>query len=358
MLALGARIKFAEPADHPREEWPGGEVPAILLRVSDLDWDILIVGAGMAGASTAYHLARMSDLRVLIIERETTPGVHSSGRNASYIRERMEDPAIQLLATSGAEFLREGTLAEFLQCGALLLGLGEEEASKHVPVAQGRGLWCPMDGVIDVAALLQSYLSGRTIQFDTEVLAFSRKDDAIEVTTNQGVISCGLLVNAAGPWAGQLGGLPLTPLQRHVFVTPPMDWVDPHWPFVWDTVGGLYFRPESGGLLLSACDETAAPPGDYSEDLAVMETLAEKLASLQPRMSDIAISHSWVGQRTFAKDRRFVIGFDPRNDRLFHVAGLGGHGVTTSYTVGKMAAEGILKKTGDPQGVFSPARLF
>ncbi|MFH1419681.1 MAG: FAD-dependent oxidoreductase [Planctomycetota bacterium] len=326
--------------------------------MADLDWDILIVGAGMAGASTAYHLARTTDLRILIVERETTPGVHSSGRNASYIRERMEDPAIQPLATQGAEFLREGTLAEYTRCGALLLGLGDEDVAKHVPVARGKGLWCPKDGVIDVAALLQSYLSGRKILFDTEVRSFSRKNDAIEVTTNRGVITCGLLVNAAGPWAGQLGGLPLTPLQRHIFVTPPMDWVDPNWPFVWDTFGGLYFRPESGGLLLSACDETAAPPGDYSEDPAVLEDLAEKLASRQPRLSDIAIRHSWVGQRTFAADRRFVIGFDPRNDRLFHVAGLGGHGVTTSYTVGKMAAEMILNKTGDLQGLFSPTRLL
>ena len=54
----------------------------------------------------------------------------------------------------------------------------------------------------------------------------------------------------------------------------PIEWVDPGWPCVWDTNGGLYFRPESGGLLLSCCDETPAAPGDYAEDPAMLDELA------------------------------------------------------------------------------------
>lgn len=325
--------------------------------MTDFDADILIVGAGLAGATTAYHLRRASDKRIILVDMEATPGEHSSGRNASYIRERMERAPLQPLATEGAAVLRKGELAEYLRCGALLVGLGDEDVGKHVPKARGKALWCPDDGVLDVAALLQRYLAGQQVRCNTKVNRWSRRGEGLVVETNQGDITCRLLVNAAGPWAGVLGDLPLTPMNRHLFTTPPMDWVDPNWPFVWDVEGGIYFRPESGGLLLSACDEQAAEPGDYSENPDVLESLAEKFERLQPGLADLSIQRSWVGQRTFAPDRLFVIGFDPRDDRLFHVAGLGGHGVTTSYAVGRIATELILGKTNEFKTLFSPARL-
>lgn len=323
------------------------------------DADIMIVGAGIAGASTAYHLARLSNPRVLMVEKETTPGVHSTGRNASFIRERTEERELRPLTLLGAEFLRAADLAGYTAHGSVLIGWGDEDARRYCPVASGKGLWCPRDGSVDVAALLQGYLAGRTILFDTEVLEWARQRGRLAVRTNRGVITCDLLVNAAGPWAGRLGGLPLTPKKRHIFVTPPMEWVDPRWPFVWDVDGGVYFRPESGGLLLSPCDETPSEPGDYSEDPAAATLLAEKVASRQPDLRNISIQRSWAGHRTFAADRLFVIGFDPRDEKVFHVAGLGGHGVTASYAVGKLAAEIILGKASkDLAAPFSPARLL
>ena len=182
--------------------------------------------------------------------------------------------------------------------------------------------------------------------------------DHLRVCTNQGEITCNLLVNAAGPWAGRLGNLPLTPLKRHLFVTTPLDWLDPDSPSVWDGTAGFYFRPESGRLLLSCRDETAAEPGDYSEDPDMLLELAEKVEMQQPGLGELAIARQWVGQRTFAPDRLFVIGFDTRNDKLFHVGGLGGHGVTSSFTVGRMAAD--LITGGRPLGAepLSPRRLF
>jgi D-arginine dehydrogenase len=321
--------------------------------------DILIVGAGIAGASTAYHLAEQSNLRLAIVEKETTPGAHSTGRNASFIRERTEEEAIRTLASQGAAFLRTGALAEYAANGSVLIGWGDEDARQRCPVASGKGLWCPGDGIVDVAALLQAYLAGKQVLLETEVLDWRPEGEGLVVRTNRGTIACGLLVNAAGPWAGRLGRLPLVPKKRHIFVTPPMSWVRPNWPFVWDVEGGVYFRPESGGLLLSACDESPSEPGDYSEDPAVAALLAERIARRQPDLKDIAIQRSWSGHRTFAADRLFVIGHDPRDTRLFHVAGLGGHGVTTSYAVGKLAAELILGKASQALAApFSPARLL
>ncbi|MCH8966292.1 MAG: FAD-binding oxidoreductase [Planctomycetes bacterium] len=195
-------------------------------------------------------------------------------------------------------------------------------------------------------------------------LGWQNVDNALRVETSEGTILCKLLVNAAGPWAGTLGGLPLTPMNRHLFVTGPVDWAEPNLPCVWDGNLGLYFRPESGGLLLSCCDETPASPGDYQEDPAVLDQLARKLASSQPGLGDLSIRHKWVGQRVFAPDRRFAIGFDPRCDRVFHVAALGGHGVTASHEVGRLAASLIIDhatdnaKTLDPASPFNPATPF
>jgi glycine/D-amino acid oxidase-like deaminating enzyme len=195
------------------------------------------------------------------------------------------------------------------------------------------------------------------VHFDTEVLGWSRIADRLCVQTNRGELACDLLVNATGPWAGHFGRLPIRPYNRHLFATAPMAEVDPGWPCVWDTQGGLYFRPESGGLLLSVCDETPAEPGAYHEDPAILERLAEKVRSTQPDLGEFGIRSNWVGQRAFAPDRRFVIGFDPRDDRVFHVAALGGHGVTASYSVGRIAADMIAGQRVEGVGAFSPSRL-
>lgn len=322
------------------------------------DVDIVIVGAGLAGASTAYHLARMTQARILVLEQESLPGMHSSGRNAAIVREHADDPDLQKLVSEGAAFLRRGELATFERRGLLVVGGGGDEIQLHFPRARGVGRWCPEDGTVDVAGLLRSYLAGQQIQCNTVVNGWSGTRTGLEVQTTRGPITCSLLVNAAGPWAGALGDLPLVPMNRHLFVTTLLEWVDPRWPCVWDGARGLYFRPESGGLLLCCCDEAPAAPGDYRENPLIVEQLAEKVGTLQPGLGELAIRSKWVGQRVFAPDRKFVIGVDPRDERVYHVAGLGGHGVTASYVVGYMAARLITGGSVEGSEAFAPGRFF
>ncbi|MCP4592887.1 MAG: FAD-binding oxidoreductase [bacterium] len=320
--------------------------------------DILIVGAGLAGAATAYHLRRSGAEGVVIVEREDLPGVHSSGRNAAMIRGYVENPRVGELVREGAEFVRTGELAEFRASGSVLLGLGEEEVAPRVPPAVGRGLWCPNDGVVDVSGLLHGYLREQDVRYGTRVLGWRRAGERLEVDTTRGRLSCRLLVNAAGPWAGEVGDLPLTPLNRHLCVTPPSDALDPDWPFVWDIPGGFYFRPESGGLLLCACNEHAASPGDYDACEPPLEALALHAQRVLPGFSDLRVKECWAGQRTFAPDREFVIGHDSRCGQLIHVAGLGGQGVGGSWAVGRLAAERILEGRTAPNAVFCAHRLM
>lgn len=320
----------------------------------------------MAGAATAFHLRRLGVGPVVLIEKESSPGQHATGRNAAILRQRVADPELQRLVADGATAIRSGEYCRFHQTGGIILNNGAAagcevtDASNHFPPAKGRGVWCADDGVIDVAGLLETYLRGQNVLCDTVVNGWTSSSvDGLRLLTSAGEIKTHVLVNAAGPWAGQIGQLPLTPKNRHLFTTPPIDAIDRDWPYVWDDHHGLYFRPESGGLLLCPCDEDDRKPGDYRVDHDVQIRLADLLAQSQPKLADVQIRRVWTGQRTFAADRRFVIGWDARYQGIFHVAGLGGHGVSASYAVGEMAATMIASESNaNDSNPFDPSRLL
>ena len=187
--------------------------------------------------------------------------------------------------------------------------------------------------------------------------------DDIELSTNGGVVRAKVLVNASGAWANvvaRLAGateLPLKPCRRHLFVSPPLAWVDRSWPFVWDVSHDIYFRPEGDGLLLCACDQTELAPGDPPVDESVKEMLAEKIDRYMPALVDVSIAKGWAGIRTLTPDGRFVIGWDPQVDNFFWVAGLGGHGMTTSAAVGELAAQLLIGGRGKRSAPFAPERF-
>ncbi len=363
----------------------------------------VIIGAGFAGAATAYHLAQRGVREIVVLEQESMAGVHSSGRNAAMVRQVVSDPAIAGLAREGAAFLRNlpadwPVPVSFQQNGSLLLGRGEgwkkishdaesaqrtgigvecwsrERAEEHVQVLRDAdfdgAVWCPTDGVVDIHAFLSGYLRaaaalGTQVRYGCSVHGIDVKDGRVTgVVTASEVIRTETVINAAGAWAGGIGKLagaleaPLRPCRRHLFVSALVSWVDPRWPFVWDITHDVYFRPESGGLLLCPCDQDEMAPGSPATDDSVTELLAEKINRHLPGISNIAIRKSWAGLRTLSADGRFVIGWDPKVRGFFWVAGLGGHGVTTSSSVGDLAASLILKGDGAKSREFSVERFI
>ena len=363
----------------------------------------IIVGAGFAGAATAYHLTRQGVSDLLVLEQESIPGFHASGRNAAMLRQCIAEPDLTKLALDGAAFIRnlptdwpEPVL--FKNNGSLLLGSGAgweklkrdgatgrsvgvpgiaewspQQAIGHVRLlneAEFDGaLWSASDGVVDIHALLSGYLKfavsrGAQVRYNAAVRGVRARHGAdIQLDTDEGVISGKVLVNASGAWANlvaELAGaqpLPLRSCRRHLFVSPPMAWVDRNWPFVWDVTHDIYFRPEGDGLLLCACDQTELAPGDPPVDESVKEMLAEKIQRYMPGLSEVSISRGWAGLRTLTPDGRFIIGWDPKVDGLFWIAGLGGHGMTTSAAVGELAAGLLVGGPGQRSTPFAPERF-
>jgi D-arginine dehydrogenase len=364
-------------------------------------FEYVIIGAGFAGAATAYQLARRGVSDILLLEQESIPGFHSSGRNAAMLRQCVSEPELTKLARAGANFIRHlpadwPDAVPFKQNGSLLLGSGAgwkklqrdaaagvqvgiemelltpQEAKKRVAVLEQAefdgAAWCGTDGIVDIHALLSGYLKfaaakGAEIRYNCALRSIKPAAGRSELQTSEGVFVANTLVNASGAWANgvaQLAGanrLPLRPCRRHLFVSPPLAWVDPRWPFVWDVSHDIYFRPEGAGLLLCPCDQTELTPGDPPVDESVKELLAEKIEQFMPALATVSIHKGWAGFRTLTPDGRFIIGWDPHVENFFWVAGLGGHGMTTSAPVGELAADLLLGGREKKTAAFAPERF-
>ncbi len=365
--------------------------------------EIVIIGGGLAGASTSYQLARRGATRLTIIEREPICGYHSSGRNAAMIRQITSCADITALACRSVKFFVQtpedwDTDLAFRQTGSLLLACGDgigpmerdaavarscgiptelwsrERTIAQVPLLEKAAFecaaWSPTDGVLDVHALLEGYLGGvraarGRVVTDAAVTGFrieNRKIAAVE--TSRGLFPADAVVNAAGAWAGEIARMagaseiPLRPCRRHLLATGPIPDVNPDWPFVWDITHEFYFRPESGGLLFSPCDESEFPPCDAPADPVAKSELAEKLTLHAPALTDYPVVRTWAGLRTLTPDGRFVIGWDTRIENFMWIAGLGGHGVTTSPACGSIAASLIAGEKPESARPFAPGRFI
>jgi D-arginine dehydrogenase len=351
-------------------------------------YDIVIVGAGMAGASLAAEIGDAA--RVLVIEAEDQPGFHATGRSAAFWTESYGGAAVYPLTAASGPYLREhGFLAprgaltiaragqqarlarfmdEFAALGVRFEAVGRSRLAAIMPGLREEwteGALEPDCCDIDVAGLHQHYLTraraeGCAVRCRAG-LASAEPDGwgwLVDLTDGSQV-RCGLLVNAAGAWADPVAAsagiapLGIVPLRRTIAQlrttpAPPVDL-----PLVLDLDEKFYFKPEAGRLWLSPHDETPSPPCDAAPEEVDVATAIARLGHVVDWRVD-RVEHRWAGLRSFAPDRLPVYGFDPANPRFFWFAGQGGFGIQTAPAAAQLAAGLLL---GQVQGPIDPARF-
>jgi len=367
--------------------------------------DIIVIGAGIAGASVAAHLAETR--RVLLLEREDRPGYHATGRSAALFTEIYGNTAIRALTRASRKFLFEppsgfaqgpltrargclhigtsaqlGLLQEFRAAPDIALMtrvLNRAEALNLCPVLRedyvAGGVYEPDSSDIDVAALHQGYLrmlrarEGRLVN-NAEVHALARTGGGWRVQTAAETYTAPLVVNAAGAWAdavAKLAGVApigLEPRRRTaMLVDPPPGMAVSGWPFVSDIAEQFYFKPEAGSLFISPADETPTVPADAQPEEWDVATAVERIEAATTLRID-RLKARWAGLRTFAPDRIPVVGFGAEPG-FFWLAGQGGYGIQTSPALSRTAAALVLGlplaadliASGVDPAAMSPARF-
>lgn len=369
--------------------------------------DFIVIGSGIGGASVAYWLAQQA--RVIVLERESQPGYHSTGRSAALFMGSYGPDQVRALTRASLEFFRNPPPGfcehELLSPrGAFVFaGPGQEnelenhEASvrrmtsdverldakaalEFLPVLRPEhvigGIWEKDAADIDVDALLQGFLRGARRQggstvYDATVTGMRYGDGKWTVSTTNGVFQAPVVVNAAGAWADEVAKIAgadpvgLVPKRRSAFIfTPPEELPSSHWPLFLDVLESFYIKPDAGMLLGSPCNADPVLPHDVQAeefDIAIAIDNIERLTTLQIRRP----KHVWAGLRSFVADGELVGGHDAKLPGFFWAAGQGGYGIQSAPGAGRYYASVLLGDHSRPDlasfgfdaSAISPARF-
>lgn len=354
----------------------------------------IVIGGGIAGLAAARALAERGR-EVTLLEAEPLLATHSSARNAQIWLPVDDDGTTGPLARRSAEQLdawlgdawlsrtgavvlgSEGQRDAFVR-GAAAGGLSArpitmDEARAQSPAIGGEApmaLRVEGAGVMDTHAMITALeRAGRDagVRFRTNARVREVEPGRAVRLHDGESIACGEVLVAAGAWARALGrsagaDTPLVPLRRHLAVidAPPSDARTIVWRF---DEPAVYWRPESGGVLVSPCDEEVFDPCLPEAAEALPERLVAALEPTAPSLLDAPVRTAWACLRTYAHDRELVLGPDPRVDGLAWLAGLGGRGMTVGVAAGEWCAAamhgeevpaGVRPDRPQPSGLIEP----
>jgi D-arginine dehydrogenase len=347
--------------------------------------DAVVIGAGIAGASVAYFMSEQA--KVVVLERESHAGLHSTGRSAALFSETYGGAQIRALTRASRSFF-ERPPRGFVEIdllaprGALVIGSLEQSAQVEssyeamractpqlqlldtaqmhsmVPVLEPqsarRGLFEPGAADIDVNALHQGFIRGlkqrgSRLECDVQIHSIERlRGEWLLEVSMRGAqphsLRAPLVIDAAGAWADEVAALAgvaplgIEPRRRSAFLfQPPEGIITTHWPFVTSVDEGFYFKPDAGLLLGSPANADPVRPHDVQAeelDIAIGIDRIERATTLRIQRP----MRPWAGLRSFVADGGLVGGFDPSARGFFWVAALGGYGIQTSAAMGEACA--------------------
>ncbi len=366
-------------------------------------FDFAIIGAGIAGASAAARLAGQA--RVLLLEQESVPGYHSTGRSAALYSALYGNDTITAITRASRAFFdnppagfceypilsqrgviyagSEADAAAIAEIASLPLAerIETAEAIKRVPIlteeSAAHCAWEPDAFDVDVHALHQGFLrtaryAGAELVYGAGVTELNQGANDWRIVTTNGAFSATVVINAGGAWAdriAQLAGvraLGIQPLRRTAMIIDagiPGDFS--RWPAVIAGDESWYIKPDAGLMLASPADETPTDPCDAQPEELDIAICADRIES-RTRMQIKRVVRAWAGLRSFAPDRRPVVGYDANVKNFFWLVGQGGYGVQTCPALSEIAAALALRRAipahilaeGFDAAAVSPGRFF
>jgi len=348
--------------------------------------NIVIVGGGVMGASTLYHLTSRGVKNVILLEKNEFFGQEATGRCAGGVRYqfateiniRLSQESLPMLDRFKEEI---GQDVNFRKCGYLFalsdqkdvdtfkhnvdlqnkLGVKTEwltgdEVRKRLPLMRFddalAGTFNPDDGLVDPNSVVMGYVNaaqklGGKAYSEVEVTGFEIIGGRIQsVRTDKGEIDTPVVVNACGPWAGVVGNMagvqiPIAALRRQMFTTTPLPNLPTDFPFVIDFAQSLYFHREGEGLLSGMSNPNETHGFDENVDENWELTNLEASISRLPMLEKAGLMSHWAGLYEVTPDAHPIYG-KTSLEGFYVVGGFSGHGFMHGPVSGKLMAEIIL----------------
>jgi sarcosine oxidase, subunit beta len=348
--------------------------------------DFLVIGGGVMGASIAYHLAQRGEKNVLLLEKDPFFGQGATGRCAGGVRYQFGTEVNVRLSLKSLPMLERfkeetGQAVDYHKCGYLFLltkdedvntfrrnvemqnrlGAGTQwldgdEVRRRLPLMNLNDViaasYNDQDGLVDPNGVVMGYIQGAQrlgakCLGGVEVLSIQVESGQVKaVETNQGSISVGAVINAAGPWAGEVGrmagiDIPIVPLRRQWLTTTPLLELPPDFPFVIDFGQSLYFHRESAGLLTGMSNPGEKIGFDQNIDpdweLVHMEAAIDRF----PLLEKAGVVSRCAGLYEVTPDAHPIFGSTPV-EGFYVCAGYSGHGFMHGPIAGVLMTEIIL----------------
>ncbi|MCV2490965.1 FAD-binding oxidoreductase [Geodermatophilus sp. YIM 151500] len=344
---------------------------------------VVVIGGGVVGLSSAYHLARHGVRDVVLLDRGTL-GSGSTCKAAGGVRAQFSDPVNIALGARSLETFRDfprlfGQEIDFAQVGYLfLLGtpgsvaafeanvalqndlgvpsrmIDVDEARRLSPLVSPEGLlaaaYSPTDGHCTPESVVAGYASaarraGATLLPHCAATSIDVRDGRIDgVRTEGGTIRTDTVVCAAGAWSAEVGSwagvdLPVTPLRRQILVTEPVAGLDPHTPFTIDFETSFYFHREGEGLLLGLSDPDEVPGFEQARSDGWLPRLGAAIERRTPALAEVGIASGWAGLYEMSPDHNALIGRADTVEGFLYATGFSGHGFLMGPAVGEVVRD-------------------